>query len=92
MTETACCAPGGKPLAGDAIAGVHTAAVDTTTAIANGLGEMACRHHVEMCARSWQVTVKVGGQVHLLADGLDGGNAQLSFDEVAALRAGKPAP
>lgn len=78
--------PGGNPLAAQAVAGVHDAAVDLTTAIGNGLGEMAYRYYVEMRARSWELKIKSGGKEQLLADGLDGGCAQALLDEVTALR------
>lgn len=78
-------APGGNPLAAQALAGVHDAGLDLTNAIGNGLGEMAHRYYVEMRARSWQLKIKVGGKEHLLADGLDGGCAQALYDELVAL-------
>jgi hypothetical protein len=82
-------APGGNPLAAQALAGVHDAGLDLTNAIGNGLGEMAYRYYVEMRARSWQLKIRIDGKDHLLADGLDGGCAQALFDEVVALTSGR---
>ncbi len=83
--------PGSNPLAAHAKAGFDTLGADASTAVANGLGEMAHRYHVEMRARSWQLKLKSGGREHLLADGLDGGCAQALFDELTALRTAQPA-
>lgn len=77
-------APGGNPLAAQALAGAHDAALGLTNAIGNGLGEMAHRYYIEMRARSWQLKIKNGGKEHVLADGLDGGCAQALFDEATA--------
>ncbi len=77
--------PGGNPLVAQGLAGFHDAAIDTTNAVGNGLGEMAHRYYVDMRARSWQIRFKSGGKDHLLADGLDGGTAEMLLREANAL-------
>jgi hypothetical protein len=78
-------APGGNPLAAQGLAGVHDTGIGIVNAIGNGLGELAHRYYIEMRARSWQLKLRSGGKDHVLADGLDGGSAEVLLNEVNAL-------